>query len=98
MKNKRKLSDIFAYMQGYYRYNLYYSKLSFLIRMHILEQIRWRITVMDIDCFEAGSCKVCGCDTTALQMANKACGKPCYPKMMNKNVWNKYKLDNNVKL
>lgn len=92
MRNKRKISDIFAYLQGYYRYNLYYSKFgSFLIRSYILEQIQWRISVMDIECFEQGSCKICGCDTTALQMANKACPKPCYPKMMNKKNWLSFK-------
>lgn len=87
MKNKRKISDIFAYLQGYYRYHLYYSNFKWLIRNHILEQIQWRISVMDIECFKRGSCKLCGCDTTALQMANKQCGKPCYPKMMNKKDW-----------
>ena len=95
MKNKRKLSDIFAYLQGYWRYNLYYSKyFKFLIRNHILEQIQWRISVMDIECFESGSCKKCGCDTTALQMADKQCGKPCYPKMMNKKEWREFKIKN----
>lgn len=95
MKNKRKLSDIFAYLQGYWRYNLYYSKyFKFLIRTHILEQIQWRISEMDIECFESGSCKICGCDTTALQMANKQCGKPCYPKMMNKKEWKEFKIKN----
>jgi hypothetical protein len=35
---------------------------------------------MDIDCYLDGSCKKCGCETTALQMANKACAGNCYPK------------------
>lgn len=94
MKSKRKINDIFAYLIGYYRYHLYYSKnFKWLIRKHIYEQIVWRISVMDIECFENGTCKKCGCDTTALQMANKACGKPCYPKMMNKKVWLSFKKE-----
>lgn len=99
MKSRRKLSDIFAYFQGYWRYNLYYSKnFKWLIRTHIREQIRWRISVMDSDCFTQGSCKICGCDTTALQMANKQCGKPCYPKMMGKTEWYIYKYFKKIKL
>lgn len=97
MKSKRKLSDIFAYLQGYWRFHLYYSKqFKWLIRTHIREQITWRIYVMDVDCYINGSCKICGCDTTALQMADKQCGKPCYPKMMGKMEWEKYKIKNNI--
>lgn len=28
-----------------------------------------------------------GCTTTALQMANKACDKPCYPRMLTRSEW-----------
>jgi hypothetical protein len=42
-------------------------------------------------------CIKCGCDTTALQMANKACVGECYPKMMNKKEWkifsNQFKIN-----
>lgn len=88
----KKINNIFAYVLGYYRYHLFYSNhFKFLIRKHIFEQIEWRIYVMDDDCYMQGSCKKCGCDTTALQMANKACEKPCYPKMMSKKEWKKFK-------
>lgn len=91
MKHKRKLNDIFAYLIGKYRYKLYYSiKLLFLMRPHIFEQIQWRISVMNLECYERGSCIKCGCETTALQMANKACAGDCYTKMMNKRVWVKF--------
>ena len=46
---------------------------------------------MDIDCYNNGSCKMCGCKTTALQMANKACDKPCYPTMLSRKDWNRAK-------
>lgn len=42
---------------------------------------------MDDVCYTEGQCKMCGCKTTALQMANKACDKPCYPAMMSRRVW-----------
>lgn len=82
------LKNILAYNQGTIRYKLYYSKrFRRLIRKHIREQIEFRIEVMDRSCYENGSCKLCGCKTTALQMANKACDKPCYPPMMDKGCW-----------
>lgn len=93
-----KISNIFAFIQGYFRYYLFYSRLKFLIPIYIYEQIKWRISVMDKDCYVKGSCKICGCDTTALQMADRQCGKPCYPKMMNKKVWKVFKKVMNIKI
>ena len=91
MKAKINLKNIFAYLQGNIRYELYYSKLSFLLPKHIREQYEWRIEIMDKKCFDDGVCKICGCETTALQMANKPCDKPCYPKMHNKRIWKSLK-------
>lgn len=95
---KKNLFNIFAYIQGYTRYRLYYSDtLRWLLPTYIYEQILWRISVMDLTCYEKGSCKMCGCDTTALQMANKSCDKPCYPKMMTRKVWEVFKKVMNIK-
>lgn len=89
--SKVTVSNTIAYIQGKLRYKLYYSYYNFLIPTHIKEQIDYRIRVMDKECFNNGACKICGCETTALQMANKACPKPCYPKMLNRKNWNKQK-------
>lgn len=102
MKAKINLENIWAYLTGKYRYALYYtSNFQWLIRTHIREQIDARIKSMDQDCYNEGQCKMCGCETTALQMADKACDKPCYPKMANKRWWTLYKrnrliLDNGL--
>lgn len=80
-----------AYIQGNLRYKLYYSRFKSLLRTHIVEQIDVRINSMDKQCYNEGQCKMCGCKTTALQMANKACEKPCYPKMMDKSTWSSMK-------
>ena len=85
---KYNLKNIISYVQGHIRYRLYYSRFKFLIRPHIREQIEYRINSMDPVCYEKGSCIMCGCTTTALQMANKSCDKPCYPTMMDKKSWN----------
>ena len=86
-KAKPTLKNIIAYIQGNLRYKLYYSKFAFLIRPHIKEQIDVRINSMDKQCYDEGQCKLCGCQTTALQMADKACDKPCYPRMLTRSEW-----------
>ena len=91
MKAKINPSNILAYLQGKIRYKLYYSRLSWLLPTHIVEQIQMRINSMDRECHDSGQCKMCGCETTALQMANKACDKPCYPKMLSKRGWERLK-------
>lgn len=92
-RNEITFKNVLAYIQGNVRYQLFYSKhLKKLIRLHIFEQISYRIKVMDKECLAKGECKLCGCETTALQMADKACNKPCYPPMMSKEVWKAYKI------
>ena len=46
---------------------------------------------MDKECLDNGSCVICGCETPALQMAGKACDKPCYPVMYKRGVWRECK-------
>lgn len=86
-KAKPTLKNIYAFITGHIRYKLYYSKYKKLIRPHILAQIDFRISVMDQVCYKTGSCKMCGCATTALQMASKSCDKPCYPPFMSSKKW-----------
>lgn len=91
IKGQRKFSDVWQYVLGHLRYKLYYSKnFKFLIRSHIFEQIEHRLNWMDIDCYVAGECKICGCATPQLQMSNKSCEKPCYPTMMTRTKWHEF--------
>ena len=90
---KNKLKDIRYYMQGNLRYYLYYSKFSYLLPRHIKDQIIYRINSMDMICYAEGSCKMCGCKTTALQMCDKACNNPCYPPMLDKETWKEVKAN-----
>lgn len=98
MRRRITLGNIWSYLLGNYRYKLYYSYLwlgkdiSFLIRGYIREQIKVRINSMDRDCYTNGECKICGCSTTALQMADKSCDNPCYPDMLSKDVWEGLKM------
>lgn len=85
--------DVLYYLQGKFRAKLYYSGRFYkLLRKHIVEQIDYRILEMNQICYMRGSCIHCGCETTALQMADKTCDGYCYPTMMNKEEWEKFKL------
>lgn len=84
------LKNIWFFNQGWFRYWVYYKGPEWLLRKHIREQIDVRIASMDRECYNSGSCKICGCATTALQMSDKACEKPCYPAMLNKYLWNNW--------
>lgn len=87
------MNKIWAFLQGWFRYFLYYSEelsgydLKWLIKKHIRQQIDMRIASMNPECYNSGSCIKCNCATTALQMANKACDGGCYPKMLGPKQW-----------
>lgn len=83
----KKLKNVIAYIQGNIRYKLYYSKFAFLIPGYIKRQIIARILSMNPKCYNQGSCIECGCRTTHLQMANKACDGNCYPIMVSRSKW-----------
>ena len=88
VKEKTTTKNIIAYLQGNFRYKLFYSKyFHWLMRSHIREQIEYRINSMNRTCFENGSCIKCGCQTTHLQMANKSCRGECYPRMHDSHLW-----------
>lgn len=89
MEYSRK--NIVAYIQGKLRDKVYNTKLEFLISKHIREQIDARLESMEPKCYLEGQCIICGCETIALQMANKACDKPCYPPMLDKETWSHLK-------
>ena len=85
------LKNVIAYIVGNLRHKLYYSRLKFLIRPLILEQFEWRIKAMNKVCYNQGSCVKCGCTTTALQMASKACAGDCYPPFLDSTEWSHFK-------
>jgi hypothetical protein len=93
-----KIEDIKHYFIGHIRNKIYQSKYRNIIRQHIIEQIEYRLKVVDRVCYNSGSCKMCGCAMPALQMANKMCHKPCYPPMMSKSKWIKFTNGEKIKI
>lgn len=91
---KTKIRDAYAYLQGNFRYRLYYSRyFGFLLPDYIYEQISYRLFIMRNECYIQGACVLCGCETPHLQMADKACKGKCYPPMLKEMVWEKYKVE-----
>ena len=67
------MKRIRAYFQGWTRFHIWYKfpKLAkYLIPIYVGEQFNIRVNSMDQECYFSGSCKECGCKTTALQMAS----------------------------
>lgn len=91
LKGERPLIDVWFYIQGNIRHKLYYSKYKWLLRRHIREQIDFRIQRMKPECYANGSCIMCGCETTKLQMADKSCDNHCYPSMFKAGSWKHFK-------
>jgi hypothetical protein len=60
------------------------------------EQFKYRLNIMDQNCLKQGYCKICGCETPQLQMSDEACEGQCYPFMMNKEDWEKFKIENGI--
>jgi hypothetical protein len=83
--------------------------MGFEIPKHTYEQYKWRETKAK-DCIDNITCLNCECfikeriledrGCSILEGKGKLVGKkePCYPALMRKQVWNNYKLNNNIKL
>lgn len=88
-KDYLKFKNIYAYLQGNFRYWIYYKCpiLKFIVPNHIWEQIEVRIKSITAECYNQGFCRHCSCTVTQLQFANKPCGEPCYPVMVDRFWW-----------
>lgn len=51
---------------------------------------------MNQECLKKGNCVICGCQTPQLQMTDESCDGKCYPEMMDKETWEKYKKENQI--
>ena len=89
-KNEINLSLAIDFLLGTYRYEVYFLN-QWWLRDFIVDQYECRISSMNPKCYSDGQCVLCGCQTTALQMAKKSCDAPCYPPLMNKKEWGAFK-------
>lgn len=103
---KLTFANIRKFIQGWSRWIVFkLSKNKFVKKVagdiHLLpiykqEQFLYRLQVMDIECLSSGHCKICGCGTPELQMADEACEGNCYKEMMNLTDWEAFKKQNNI--
>lgn len=82
------------YICGHIIYYIYYSRFKNIIPKFILEQYDFRIAYMNRICYYKGSCKSCGCKTTALQMIYRSCKSHCYPNLQSPKEWRRFKSYN----
>jgi hypothetical protein len=102
MKAKITLRNIYAVLQAFFR-KARRNVGGFDLQPYMYEQIIWRRTQViekSPECWKSGSCIVCGCDILGKTMEDRQCSSetPCYPEMMNKENWKKYKELYNIKL
>lgn len=104
---KRDPLDAWYYIQGTFRIYLY-DNYRYFMRRHIVEQYEWRTKDTPAKACVATdnmSCLCCGCKTPDLMFADKACKArkdqwcldqgltQCYPKMMTRRQWKKFKTN-----
>ncbi len=66
---------------------------------HIDEQSIWRLDQIkekSPECIQHLHCIMCGCDIKEKSFESKGCDEGCYPEMMGKEEWEKYKKENNI--
>ena len=84
-----------AFFQGYANY---FKDGLKMLEQWKKEQIVWRLEKAKT-CVNNGSCLYCGCAMPQRAYANVGCEDPdrkCYPEMMDKEEWEKFKQENNI--
>lgn len=96
-KAKINLKNIGRFIQGYTRN---FSESLGLLDKHKQEQVIWRAEQAK-ECTANGSCVYCGCTTPAKYYSDEGCEDPvkkCYPDMMSKEDWDKYKVTSSINI
>lgn len=88
------LKQISSYIRGHYYFFL--EKLS-LYPEYKKEQIYYRLEQCKDDCVQTGACKECGCPTKKKMFDPVSCNRgERFPDIMNKDEWEKYKLQKGI--
>ncbi|CAB4175576.1 hypothetical protein UFOVP972_258 [uncultured Caudovirales phage] len=73
-------------------------------KMHLLpehekEQVAYRAMICKDECVRLEYCVYCGCDIPGKLYVKESCnGGERFPDLMNRDDWEKYKLDNGITL
>ena len=98
IKEPKKINSktIRNFVQGHIRE---FGKKFNLVDEHILEQASWRedqVIKKSIECYQMGKCKYCECGLTETLLSDAPCEHGCFPEMLNKSQWIKFKKQNNI--
>lgn len=94
MSQKITLSNIKQYIEG--NSKMFLNKLGFQTE-HLQEQISYRMLQCKDDCMITKECKYCGCDVPGKMYVSKSCNNgDRFPDLMDKENWDKYKIENNI--
>ena len=94
---KVNLKNIGRFIQGYSRK---FTDAFGLLEDYKKEQVVWRSHQAE-ECTKNGACIYCGCTTPAKFYSDEACEDPekkCYPDMMDKETWEKFKEQNHIRV
>jgi hypothetical protein len=84
---------IFEFIEG--NLKMLGDKLN-LLPQHEKEQVIFRANICT-DCMKNKKCKYCGCSVPGKLYVKKSCNKgERFPDMMDIELWEKYKIDNNI--
>jgi hypothetical protein len=88
-KPQLTLKNVKSFFQATRR--ILYNKLLGLPK-HIQEQVAYRHSLCQEDCFTVGRCKYCGCDPWAKAFADESCNEgERFPNLMNDDEWDRFK-------
>lgn len=91
-----KAKDIASFLQGNWRY--YKNKLM-VSPLYIREQVEYRLQICRNDCLIKNKCVYCGCPPQKKSWTDTSCnGGERFPDLMNKQDWEQFKKDNNIKI
>lgn len=93
MSQKITLSNIKQYIEG--NTQLVLENLN-LQPDHLKEQIAYRRLICKDDCAVEGKCIKCGCEFLGKTSVKQSCNSDRFPDLMDKENWDKYKIENNI--
>ena len=90
------IKNILSYLEGNTKYLL---DIFNLYPKHQQEQVTWRLLICKEDCVKNGECEYCGCPPHKKAFVEESCNHgDRFPDMMDKETWEKYKIDKNIQL
>lgn len=92
-KAKINFLNVKGFIQGNFRKLL--EDFPGIVEDHIYEQVQYRLGIMDENCIKNKMCP-CECAVPNKQYEDRSCENHCYPPMMDKENWEKFKSLTNI--